>query len=91
MLPLIVENHAHGALADFERILVRFLARDAPTYSGVEAFGKPGAFYISVQAGLVDEDEPFRVEVGLADEPVPALHQQAQALLLQCVCGLICT
>jgi hypothetical protein len=44
--------------------------------------------HLGIYAGLVDGDEPFQFEVGLAVELVPALLQQARALLLQCMCGL---
>ena len=43
MLLLIVQNQANGTLAHFWGILVRCLAHDAPSYSGVGASGKPGA------------------------------------------------
>ncbi|NPD15975.1 GNAT family N-acetyltransferase, partial [Xinfangfangia sp. D13-10-4-6] len=39
----IVENQAHSALANLSGKLVRRLAHDAPSYSGVGASGKPGA------------------------------------------------
>jgi hypothetical protein len=40
---LIVEYHANCSLAHVGGILVRCFARDAPSYSGVGASGKPGA------------------------------------------------
>ncbi|MEM9903086.1 MAG: hypothetical protein AAF865_17220, partial [Pseudomonadota bacterium] len=43
MLPRVVQNHANGTLAQFGGELVRRLARDAPSYSGVGASGKPDA------------------------------------------------
>ena len=64
MLPLIVENHAHGALADFGRILVRCLAHDAPSYSGVGASGKPGAVQdwikaVGAKAAYIEPGSPW--------------------------------
>ena len=47
---------------------------------------QPG--HLGIQARLVDEDKPFRVEVELGVKPVPALLQQARALLLQRMGGL---
>ncbi|MFN3993940.1 MAG: AAA family ATPase, partial [Tabrizicola flagellatus] len=38
-----VEDQPHGAFAHFRGKLVRCLAHDAPSYSGVGASGKPGA------------------------------------------------
>src|SRR5690606_19103866 len=43
VLTLVVENQPHRALAHFRGKLVRRLAHDAPSYSGVGASGKPGA------------------------------------------------
>ena len=43
MLALIVEDQPHSAFAHFRGKLVRCLAHDAPSYSGVGASGKPGA------------------------------------------------
>jgi hypothetical protein len=50
MLALIVQNQPHGAFAHFGGKLVRRLAHDAPSYSGVGASSKPGA----VQYGTAD-------------------------------------
>jgi hypothetical protein len=43
MLTLIVEDQTHGALTHFRGKLVRCLAQDAPSHSGLAASGKPGA------------------------------------------------
>ena len=43
MLPRVVEDQPHSAFADLRGKLVRRLAHDAPSYSGVGASGKPGA------------------------------------------------
>src|SRR5690606_14685188 len=48
VLTLVVENQPHRALAHFRGKLVRRLAHDAPSYSGVGASGKPGAVHSSV-------------------------------------------
>ncbi|MFN3994870.1 MAG: transposase, partial [Tabrizicola flagellatus] len=40
-----VEDQPHGAFAHFRGKLVRCLAHDAPSYSGVGASGKPGAVH----------------------------------------------
>src|SRR5690606_31680729 len=45
VLTLVVENQPHRALAHFRGKLVRRLAHDAPSYSGVGASGKPGAVH----------------------------------------------
>jgi len=45
MRTLAVENHPHHTLADLRGKLVRRLAHDAPSYSGVGASGKPGAVH----------------------------------------------
>src|SRR5690606_24026193 len=46
VLTLVVENQPHRALAHFRGKLVRRLAHDAPSYSGVGASGKPGAVQV---------------------------------------------
>jgi transposase len=43
VLTLIVEDQPHRTFAHFRGKLVRCLAHDAPSYSGVGASGKPGA------------------------------------------------
>jgi hypothetical protein len=43
VIPLVIENHPYRPLADFERKLVRRLARHGSTFSGVGASDKPGA------------------------------------------------
>jgi hypothetical protein len=43
MLTLVVENQPNGPFTHFWGKLVRCLAHDAPSYSGVGASGKPGA------------------------------------------------
>jgi hypothetical protein len=43
VLTFAVENHPHSPFAHFRGKLVRGLAHDAPSYSGVGASGKPGA------------------------------------------------
>src|SRR5690606_12019797 len=47
VLTLVVENQPHRALAHFRGKLVRRLAHDAPSYSGVGASGKPGAVHFA--------------------------------------------
>jgi hypothetical protein len=44
LLAFVVENHPHRTFARFRRVLVRCLAHDDPSYSGVRASGKPGRF-----------------------------------------------
>ncbi len=46
------------------------------------------ASHLGGQAGLVDEDEAIRVEIGLGLEPVLAPLQDIGAILLQCMGGL---
>jgi hypothetical protein len=46
MLTLIVEDKPHRAFAHFRGKLVRRLAHDAPSYSGVGASGKPGVVQV---------------------------------------------
>ena len=46
---------------------------------------------IGGSAGLIDENEFQRIEVGLPGEPVPALLQNVRALLLLGVRGLFLT
>ncbi len=53
MLAFTVQNHPHSAFAAFRGELVRGLAQDAPSYSGVGASGNPGA----VQNGWPDVPE----------------------------------
>jgi hypothetical protein len=45
MLPLVVEDQPDRPFAHFWGKLVRCLAHDAPSYSGVGASGKPGAVH----------------------------------------------
>lgn len=40
------------------------------------------AGHLGGQARLIDENEPFRIEIGLPVEPVPALLQDVRAFLL---------
>src|SRR5690606_31741899 len=61
VVTLVVENQPHRALAHFRGKLVRRLAHDAPSYSGVGASGKPGAVhtlgdqnYMAIEAGPLD-------------------------------------
>ena len=60
--------------------------------AGPAAFTAMGAAaqagHLGRQAGLVDEDETLRVEVGLGLEPVPAPLQDVGAFLLQRMGGL---
>uniref|UniRef100_UPI001964D965 hypothetical protein n=1 Tax=Notoacmeibacter marinus TaxID=1876515 RepID=UPI001964D965 len=42
---LILENHPNGTFANLGGILVRRLAHDAPSYSGVGASDKPRAVH----------------------------------------------
>src|SRR6056297_2762862 len=61
VLALVVENHPHGALAHFRGKLVRGLAHDAPSHSGVGASGKLGAVQNSVfpsGAGALNHTAP---------------------------------
>jgi hypothetical protein len=46
VLALGLENQPHRALAHFRGKLVRRLAHDAPSYSGVGASGKPVAVHL---------------------------------------------
>lgn len=56
------------------------------------AFAAKGAAaqtgHLGGQACLIDEDEAFRVEIGLSLEPVLAPLQDIGAILLQCMGGL---
>lgn len=46
------------------------------------------ARHLGRQAGLVDEHQFGRIEIGLAVEPCASALQDVGAVLLQCVCGL---
>ena len=62
---------------------------------GAQASSSPAASIFARQiggsAGLVDENESQRIEVGLPGEPLPALPQNVGALLLLGVRGLFLT
>ena len=61
-----------------------------------EAHPQPLAFRAATMAaghvggspGLVDEHEPFRLQIDLAVEPVPALLQDVGTVLLDCMASL---
>lgn len=46
--------------------------------------------HLGVEAGLVNEDEPGRIKIGLAVEPILTLLQEVRPLLLQCMRGFFC-
>jgi len=56
MLTLGLENQPHGALAHFRGKLVRGLAHDAPSYSGVGASGKPSAVQPDTAGAIARND-----------------------------------
>lgn len=58
----------------------------AATFTAQRAASQAG--HLGGQAGLIDENEPFGIKIGLPVEPVPATLQDVRAFLLQCMCGL---
>ena len=46
------------------------------------------AWHLGGQTGLINEDQPGWIEIGLAVEPGLAALQDVGAFLLQCMCGL---
>jgi transposase len=52
MFMLMIQHQPHGSLAYFRGELVRRLAHDGSTFSGVGASGKPGAVHTANRKGL---------------------------------------
>jgi hypothetical protein len=53
MFMLVIQNQPHGTLAHFRGELVRRLAHDGSTFSGVGASGKPGTVQFRYRCGCV--------------------------------------
>src|SRR5690606_38985249 len=71
VVTLVVENQPHRALAHFRGKLVRRLAHDAPSYSGVGASGKPGAVHVDIfYSHLFDPDTPLEETCDALDHAV---------------------
>ena len=49
-----------------------------------------GARHVGFRPGLIDEDQPFGIEIGLAVEPVLSFLQNVRAVLFAGVRGLFC-
>ncbi|NRC53009.1 hypothetical protein [Neoaquamicrobium sediminum] len=60
----VIQHQPHGSLAHFRGKLVRRLAHDGSTFSGVGASGKPGAVQFEI-----DQDNSEHAEAVRLDEP----------------------
>ena len=81
-------DHAIKAQASNERGGLAMAVREAHPKPLALAATAMGARHIRRRPGLIDEHEPFRIEVRLRLEPVAALLQDVRAVLLDRVPGL---